>query len=78
MIMPAMFVRCRWQSKHRVLSNLVKNRGIIRPMCASEDEECASIRGQDLSDDEWNIVQVMINTLTCQFLLEFSFSLLFI
>ena len=60
MVMPSMFVITRWQSKYKMLSSLFQNKPNIVAMCASREEECASLHGDSvaLTGNEWNIIEV--------------------
>ena len=60
MVMPSMFVITRWLSKYKMLSSLFQNKPSIVAMCASPDEECASLHdvGVALTGNEWNIIEV--------------------
>jgi hypothetical protein len=58
MVMPSMFVMTRWQSKFKMLWSLFQNKGIVRSMSASQDEECKSLHDKDLTDDEWHAIEV--------------------
>ena len=52
------FIRTRWQSKYGMLDPLLKNKQHIRPLCANEDEECTSIHDKDLTDLQWDLLEV--------------------
>ena len=52
------FVRTLWQSKYGMLNSLLANKESVRRMCASDDECCSALHDQDLSDTEWQIVEV--------------------
>ena len=58
MTMLIQFVKTRWLSKFGMLRSLLVNKSPIRVMCASEDDECKALRGADLSDGEWRILEV--------------------
>ena len=62
MVMLQQFIKVRWQSKFGMLQSLLKNKGLIRSMCASNDEECRALHGMDLKEDdhvhEWETLQV--------------------
>jgi hypothetical protein len=60
MVMPSLFVITRWQSKYKMLSSLFQNKPNIVAMCASPDEECASLHDGSvaLTGNEWNIIEV--------------------
>ena len=62
MVMLQQFIKVRWQSKFGMLQSLLKNKGVICNMCASDDEECQALHGMDLKEDdhvhEWETLQV--------------------
>lgn len=58
MTMLKLFIRTRWQSKYGMLDSLLKNKQHIRPLCANEDEECNSIHDKDLTDLQWDLLEV--------------------
>ena len=58
MVMPSMFVKTRWQSKFKMLWSICQNKAIVRAMCASADEECQVLHDQDLTDEEWKMIEV--------------------
>ena len=59
MTMPSLYVITRWQSKYKMIWTLLQNKDIVRYMCKSLDEECQSLQGQDLSDHQWDVIQVI-------------------
>ena len=59
-VLPIQYVRTRWQSKYGMLKSLVANKGSVRRMCASDDECCSALHDQDLSDAEWQIIEVRL------------------
>ena len=60
-VLPMQFVRTRWQSKYGMLNSLLANKESVRRMCASDDECCRALHDQDLSDTEWQIVEVRVS-----------------
>jgi hypothetical protein len=44
-----------------MIRSVVLNKQKIRAMCESEDEECKALRGKDLSDEQWQIMEVCLD-----------------
>ena len=59
-VLPTQFVRTRWQSKYGMLKSLLANKRSVRRMCASDDDCCSALHDQDLSDAEWQIIEVSV------------------
>jgi hypothetical protein len=58
MTMLKQFIRTIWQSKYGMLDSLLKNKQHIRTLCANAGEECTSIHDKDLTDLQWDLLEV--------------------
>ena len=59
-VLPTQFVRTRWHSKYGMLKSLLANKRSVRRMAASDDDCCSALHDQDLSDAEWQIIEVSV------------------
>ena len=48
------------QSKYGMLNSLLANKRSVRRMCSSDDDCCVALHDQDLSDAEWQILEVRV------------------
>lgn len=68
----------RWHTKFLMLRSVYLNKDRIRAMCESDDVECKALHGNDMTDEQWDILKVCIFVRTIQRRLVIMFLAVFL